>query len=78
MLKYLDDMGKIVKVSSGISGGSSWMSFRVKKSGSLQRVKSKLLPERDTREEAQKDLDRYAGKIGWNVIAPYPGWEDEN
>lgn len=66
MLEYLDDMGKTVKVSSGISGGS------------LQRVKSKLLPERDTKEEAQKDLDRYAAKLEWNVIAPYPGWEDEN
>lgn len=54
------------------------MSFRVKKSGSLQRVKSKLLPERDSKEEAQKDLDRYAAKLGWNVIPPYPGWEDEN
>ena len=78
MAQYIDDMGKTVKISSGISGGLSWMSFRVKKSGSLQRVKSKHLPVRDTKEEAQTDLDRYASQMRWSVIPPYPGWEDEN
>ena len=78
MVQYIDDMGKVIKVSSGISSGKCWMAFRVKKSGALQRIKSKKLPERKTREEAQKDLDVYAALMGWDVNPPYPGWEDEN
>lgn len=80
MTQYIDDMGKTVKVSSGISHSPrlSWMSCRVKKSGSLQRVKSKSLPIRDTKEEAQADLNRYASQMRWSIVPPYPGWEDEN
>ncbi len=58
--KYLCDKGCIIKVSPGITGGTQWMTCRVKPSGSLQRVKSKYLPLRSTREEAQRDLDAYA------------------
>lgn len=65
MAEYIDDNGCVVKVSSGISGGKAWMSCRVKPSGSLQRVKSKRLSERETKEEAQEDLDRYAEDRGW-------------
>ena len=80
MTQYIDDMGKTVKVSSGISHSPhlSWMSFRVKNSVSLQRVKSKHLPIRDTKEEAQVDLNKYASQMKWNAVAPYLGWEDEN
>lgn len=67
-MEYIDDMGKLVKVSSGISGGKVWMTCRVKKSGALQRIKSKLLPERNTQAEAEEDLDRYAEKMGWPLI----------
>lgn len=69
MAEYIDEKGCLVKVSSGISGGKAWMSCRVKPSGSLQRVKSKKLPERDTEKEAQEDLDRYAGERGWPLVA---------
>ena len=63
--EYLDHNGQRIKVSSGISGGKYWITCRVKKSGSLQRVKSKFLPERLTREDAQDDLDRYANQANW-------------
>ena len=63
MAEYIDDMGKTVMVSQGI--GELWMTCRIKTSGSLQRVKSKFLPERDTEEEAQSDLDQYAKTMGW-------------
>ncbi len=65
MTEYIDDMGRSVVVSSGISGGESYMACRVKKSGALQRIKSKRLPLRDTRREAQEDLDLYAAEMGW-------------
>jgi hypothetical protein len=64
---YTDDQGCTVKVSSGISGGKVWMTCRVKPSGSLQRIKSKFLPDRPTRDAAQKDLDSYAFVKGWRI-----------
>lgn len=69
MREYVDDTAHIVKVSAGISGGKFWMACRVKPSGALQRVKSKFLPVRNKREEAQADLDRYAEERGWPLIA---------
>lgn len=64
MTEYVDDKGSVVMVSQGI--GEAWMTCRVKKSGSLQRVKSKFLPERESEEEAQRDLDTYAAMMRWN------------
>ncbi len=43
-------------VSDGISGGTSWATYRRGPSGSLQRVKSPALPLRATRQEAEHDL----------------------
>ncbi len=68
--QYIDDMGKLVKVSSGISGDKWWAAFRVKKSGALQRIKSKYLPERDSPLAAQADLHHYAQKMGWPIYNP--------
>ena len=67
MSKYIDENGILVVVSSGISGGNAYMACRVRKSGSLQRIKSKNLPIRNTRNEAQEDLDLYAENRGWSV-----------
>lgn len=67
MANYIDDMGKLVVVSSGISDGNAFMACRVKKSGALQRIKSKFLPIRDKRKEAQEDLDAYAAQMGWKT-----------
>lgn len=57
---YRDFQGRTLFVSSGI-GGDKWMTV-YRKPGSIgtHRVKSKLLPLKDSREEAQADLDRYA------------------
>ena len=68
MREYIDEEANIVKVSDGISGGKFWMTCRVKPSGALQRVKSKFLPIRNKREEAQADLDVYAEERGWTLI----------
>lgn len=66
MTEYLDHNGRVVMVSQGI--GELWMTCRVKKSGSLQRVKSKFLPERATEEDAQDDLDAYAHQANWRLL----------
>lgn len=68
MTEYINEKGQILKVSSGISSGEHWMTYRVKNSGSLQRVKSKFLPMRATKQEAQEDLDRYAEERGLPLI----------
>ena len=68
MTKYIDDMGKLVVVSSGISGGETFMACRVRKSGALHRIKSKKLPLRNTRKAAQEDLDRYAEEMRWPMV----------
>ena len=67
MTNYIDDMGKLVVVSSGISDGKAFMACRVKKSGALQRIKSKFLPIRNKRREAQADLDAYAAQMCWET-----------
>lgn len=63
---YYDENDAHVFVSSGISGGSVWMTVRRKKaSAGTHRLKSPALPLRDTREEAQRDLEAFAAKKGW-------------
>lgn len=66
--EYISEKGEVVKVSSGISGGKYWMTCAVKESGSLRRVKSKFLPEREARSEAQRDLDNYAQEKSWAKV----------
>jgi len=68
---YRDFMGRILFVSDGISNGSSWMTFYNKPNGSLRRVNSKFLPIRETREAAQRDLDKYAKERGLEAV-PVP------
>jgi len=57
---YRDMKSRIIFVSDGISDGRHWGTFHRKPSGALARIKSKFLPMRDIREDAQADLDRYA------------------
>jgi len=61
---YEDSSGTLFRVTSGISDGNVWMTVRipVRSHGSTHRVKSPRLPLRDTREEAQADLDSYAAE----------------
>lgn len=68
---YQDEQGRDVLVSSGISGSGGqrkyYGTYRRKANGSLQRIKTKFLPFRNSVEEAEFDLAVYAEKKGWNV-----------
>lgn len=71
MIYVLDD-GRVLFVTAGISRGiipelRRWFTCYMHRGGAewgLRRFKSPALPYRDTREEAQADLDRYAKKRG--------------
>jgi hypothetical protein len=68
--RYLDDKGNTVWVKQGFKGLEVWMSvFRYTPYHDTQRLSSKFLPARPTREQAQLDLDKYANKKGWSVYA---------
>lgn len=66
--RYRDFQGRTLFVSPALTNGSTWMTVYAKPNGSLKRVKSKWLPLRETREEAQRDLDRFAEERGLPVI----------
>lgn len=57
--KYRDFQGRILFVASGLDG-RRFMTVYQKPPGGLRRVATKWLPLRDSREQAQADLDRYA------------------
>lgn len=59
-MKYKDQEGIELFISSGISKGDAWGTFYKKPSGTLKRVKSKYLPMCLFKQDAQADLDRYA------------------
>ena len=64
--KYVTDRGLVAFVSNGFGKGGKWMSVARKDTfQGTHRIVTKNLPLRDTREEAQADLDAYAKKRGW-------------
>lgn len=64
--KYITDRGLTAFVSNGFGIGGKWMSVASKDTfQGTHRIVAKSLPLRDTREEAQADLDAYAKKKGW-------------
>lgn len=64
--KYVTDRGLVAFVSNGFGKGGKWMSVARKDTfQGTHRIVTKNLPLRDTREEAQADLDAYAKKKGW-------------
>ena len=65
---YYDDNDHEIFVHDGISNGEKWGTFYRKPNGALKRVVSKNLLMRDTREEAQADLDAYAEKNGFSNL----------
>lgn len=65
---YRDFLGRVLYVSPALTNGTTWMTVYSKENGSLKRVKSKWLPLRVTRGEAQADLDRYAEERGIPAI----------
>lgn len=74
---YEDDTGNLYRISSGISGGAYWMTFRTPLRGRRgHRVKSKYLPLRETREDAQRDLDEYANRKKFRRVGTV-GMSDE-
>lgn len=67
--KYVNEKGNEVFVSSGISGGKSWMSvYRKKGCAGTHRIKAAAVPIRDTEAEAQEDLDAYAIFRHWPEV----------
>ena len=66
--RYSDFLGRVLYVSPALTNGTTWMTVYSKENGSLKRVKSKWLPLRETREQAQGDLDKYAEERGMGEI----------
>ena len=66
--RYSDFQGRVLYISPALTNGSTWMTVYSKENGSLRRVKSKWLPLRETREQAQEDLDRYAEERGLPAV----------
>lgn len=66
--RYCDFQGRVLYVSPALTNGTTWMTVYSKDNGSLKRVKSKWLPLRETREEAQADLGRYAEGRGLGEV----------
>jgi len=60
---FEDDKGCPICVSDGISKGKRYGAYRIKPSGSLQRVKP--VPESDMPYEALLSLLKYAIEHGW-------------
>lgn len=60
-MKYETNDARVLYVSQDWLDGL-WRTFWQTANGSLYRVASKALPPRETREEAQRDLDEYARK----------------
>jgi hypothetical protein len=66
---YEDKNGNRFNVSDGISSGDFWMTVRTTlNSRGCHRVKSKNLPLRKTKEEAQHDLDIWALEKGLRIV----------
>ena len=71
--RYLDDQGRVLFVSGGLSRdkfGTFWRS----PSGGLHRVKSPAMPMVPSKEEAQQNLDDWAAKKGLQ-LAPEEGMD---
>lgn len=56
---YIDADNRPIFVEAGL-GGKEYGSFRRRASGSLERVKSSKMPMVESRDEAQRNLDKWA------------------
>lgn len=61
-MRYYRSKQGFLFVSDGISNGRTWSTYYRTRTGSLRRLK--MMPLRQTREEAQADLDAYAQARG--------------
>lgn len=64
MARYIDELGRVLFVADGISGGKWWATYYRKPSGSLKRLASKFLPLRESRLAAEADLRLWADGAG--------------
>ena len=65
MIAYIDSIGNLVEVVPGI-GGRFWIvARRTAGDRAHHRLKSPHLPPRDTADEAEADLEKYAERKGW-------------
>jgi len=62
---YVTSDGRVVFVTTGISGGRSWFTGYRLPNGSLRRFTSPHLPLRPTMSLAQKDLNKLRMMRGW-------------
>ncbi len=69
MTQYMDTNHQIVEVLHAL--GRLWIVGRKTSNGGHHRLKSLLLPPRETAEECQRDLDEYAAKKGWRRVEDY-------
>lgn len=72
MTAYRDHQGRILFVHCGISGGRTWGTYYRRSSNALRRFVSPALRLRETREQAQADLDAYAKKMGLTKVEIAP------
>ncbi len=69
-MNYRDEDWRVLFVTDGISGGKSWFTGYRTDTGAIKRFTSPACPIRQTREEAQHDLDLIASRRGWiGVVA---------
>jgi hypothetical protein len=64
---YIDESGAHVFVSWVDTSLNQWFSVRDGNVKGTVRVKTKFLPIRDTFDEAQTDLNKYANSKGWRI-----------
>ena len=61
--RFVDKDGRVVFVAQGLD--ESWMTMYWGESGGLHRLKSEYLPVRQTRRQAETDLDLHASLNRW-------------
>jgi hypothetical protein len=66
---FRDDRGASVFVSNGIAtDGKTWFTVRQFAGKGTHRIKAKSLPIRETFDEAQEDLNKYAKQKHWDLM----------
>ena len=69
---YQDENGARIFISCGIGTDiKTYRSVRQKNGKGTHRIKSPALPIRETLAKAQKDLDAYAKKKGWESFSEF-------
>ena len=67
MIGYQNKHGQVLFVSAGL-GGDNFATYVKKPNGGVRRFRSKLLPVRKEREQAEYDLRKYAKITGMHKV----------